>query len=321
MNQNFMRCVLGEFTHLLLLGFPVSLERIRRFHEVKIIITEYTKSNNNKKKARKMELNVGGNEVRLSLAPEYRVSSADGNSADAATNLLGAVQRYKPFVDYLTSFKAPAECELTTIVIKNVGQIGQRIASITLDVTLRHAKTNSSITQPLHLESDRAPSVILPVIEVAAEADGSSAGGQFAVLIPRARLALGAKVSLDAPMGYFESAAAADQPGAKSNAGKPIQLTNVKQEFLDQAGFTAKHLTEGMCKPLSTNDIVTGYEGQAPVQLLVARRSCSMKELSDLMQPFQQQGGSEAPFVLVPLEDVPNRTTDIHAILAASLFR
>lgn len=293
------------------------------------------------------EFRVGGNEVLLSLSPEYRSENSNESTAEAAAALLGAVQRFKPFVDYLTSFKAPAECDITTVVVKNIGQIGGgatngRISSITCDVTLRHSKTNKSITQPIHLESDAVPAVVLPVLEVADadEANNNNNGGgdkkqlsiagRYAVLFPRARLALGAKVVLDCPTGFFEVAS-----GDKKSAGKPLQITNgISQADLERAGFTPQHLTEKMCTPLSTSeDIITGYEGQVPVRVMASKRSCTAADVEEMLAEMaefslqqQQQSTTSAtaatlpPLVLVPLEDVASRTSDINAVLAASLL-
>jgi hypothetical protein len=257
------------------------------------------------------ELRIGANEVLLSLAPEYRTADS---SADATATLLGAVQRFKPFIDLLTAFKAPAECELTTVVVKNVGQIGTRISSVVLDVTLRNAKTKAAVTQPVLLDADTVSAVVLPVIDVVDSDPNSSvtATGGFAVLFPRARLALGSQTLLVAPVGFFSGSDAGG--GAVQN----LQLTNgVTSDDLASAGFRAQHLTERMCTPLAGEDIVTGYEGQAPVRVFASRRSCTAAELQELIAA---RDTLERPFVLVPLEDVAARTTDINAILAASLL-
>jgi hypothetical protein len=277
------------------------------------------------------EFRVGGNEVLLSLSPEYRAFEEDGvtatNSGEAVSNLLGNVQRFKPFVDYLTAFKAPAECELTTVVIKNVGQIGTRIASVTCDVTLRHSKSGKSVMQPVHLDSDVVPVAVLPVIEVTDSNNSNSnngiSAGRYAVLFSRARLALGARSVLDIPIGFFEGGSGASK---SSSSAKPLQVTNgIALDDLAAAGFTAAHLTEKMCSPLSTGeDVVTGYEGQTPIRITYAKRTCSSQDVEGLLavasSSEQKNGGTTASFVLVPLEDVATRTSDIHAILAASLL-
>lgn len=267
------------------------------------------------------EFRVGGNEVLLSLAPEYRLDASAGADASDVGALLGAIQRFKPFVDYLTAFKAPAECELTTVVIKNVGQIGQRISSVTCDVTLRHAKSNNSITQPVHLASDQVPAVVLPILEVAGGDQGKDmTSGKYAVLFPRARLALGSKTVLDAPFGYFDAASSSAGDKKSASAG-PLNVTNgISAEDLAAAGFTAQHLTEKMCTPLSKEDMVAGYEGQVPVRIFACKRTCTVGDVERMLSTTADGDKKQPPFVLVPLEDVVSRTSDIHAVLAASLL-
>ena len=232
-----------------------------------------------------MEYRVGGNEVLLTLDRAY--------VADDDTALLQQVSRFKPLVDYLTTFK-PQNVTVSTLTITNVQQIAGRVAAVRGMLTVKHKETKDTITQPLVL-ADEAPSVVLPVITVGQK--------HYAVLVRRPRLPVGGAEVTEAFEGTFRK-----EDGAFVAEGA---------ELLKALGL---QVTDKTCSALSNDDVTLGNEGSAPVKLLRASKIFTEQSFADATQTAIVSEDGSASLVVVPMEEVSTASSDLKAIVAASVF-
>lgn len=232
-----------------------------------------------------MEFRVGGNEVLLSLERSY-VSEDD-------TALLQQISRFKPLVDYLTTFK-PQDHVVSTLTVANVASVAGRIASIRGTLGLKDKASKTVTTQPLFL-SDDAPAVVLPVILVGQR--------NYAVLISRPKLAIGGAVAVEAFEGSFRK-----DDGSFVAEGS---------ELLKALGL---QITDKTCSALTAEDVCLGNEGLAPVKVLRASKTFSEQSFAEATAtPIVSEDGS-ARLVVVPMEEVAQVSSDLKANLAASVF-
>jgi hypothetical protein len=232
-----------------------------------------------------MEFRVGGHEVLLSLDKAY--------VAEDDTALLQQVSRFKPLVDYLTTFK-PADLTLSTLVISNVNLIAGRVAGIRGHITLKHKTTKATRTEPLAL-SDEHRCVVLPVLSVGDR--------YYAVLVRRPRLAIGGEFITEAFEGTF-----AKEDGA---------FVAEDDVLLQGIGL---QVTEKTCSALAGEDINMGVEGSAPVKVLRASKVYTEQSFDEMNKTLMVSEDGRSSLVIIPVEDVPSHSVDLKAIVAASLF-
>lgn len=228
-----------------------------------------------------MELRVGGNELLLCLDRAY--------VSDDETALLQQVARFKPLVDYLTTFK-PSDFTLSVYTVANVGFVASRVSSVSGHITLKHSATKELLTQPLTL-SDDASVVVLPMITVGTN--------HYAVLVERARVAVGGEKVAEAFSGSF---------------GKDGAFVTECGELLNALGF---QITEKTCTALANDEMVLGQEGNKPLRIVRASRTFTQESYDDAMR--SAIATDDAKLVVVPLADVAATSTDMKAVLAASL--
>lgn len=229
-----------------------------------------------------MELRVGGNEVFLCFSRAYVAED------DAA--LLQQISKFKPLVDYLTTFK-PQDLTVSTITVTNVTMIASRVFSIIFDLTLVHSKSRESCTQTVKLE-DSVQCVVLPILSV-----GTS---HYAALVARPRVALGGEFILEAFSGAF---------------GKDGLLTAPSIGLLECVGL---QVSEKTTVALSNEEICLGDE-LGPVRILKATKAISQQTFDDAFASAQPDELG-ARLVAIPLEEViTNHTSDMKAVVAATL--
>jgi hypothetical protein len=231
-----------------------------------------------------MEFRVGGNEVLLSLDRAY--------IAEDDTALLQQISRFKPLVDYLTTFK-PQDFVVSTLTVTNVSIIAGRISAVRGVVTLKRKSTKATQAEPLFL-SDQQPAIVLPVITVGAR--------HFAVLISRPRLAIGGAPITEAFEGTFGEDGAFQTEGA---------------DLLHALGL---QITEKSCSTLSSDDISIGDSGAPPFKVLRATKVFTEQSFNDAMQSTIASEDGLSRLVVVPMDEVAAASTDLKANVAASLF-
>jgi hypothetical protein len=229
-----------------------------------------------------MEYRVGGTEVLLTLDKAY--------VAEDDTALLQQVSRFKPLVDYLTTFK-PQDSVVSVLTINNVTTIAGRIASIRGRITLKHKVTKETQTEALAL-SDESRAVVLPVLSVGT--------AQYAALVRRPRLAIGGALITEAFEGTF-----AKEDGAFVAEGS---------ELLKALGF---HITDKTCSALSS-EAISFSDGNPPVKVLRASKVFTDSAFADATRSAIQS--DDATLVIVPIEEVATQSTDAKAVVAASLL-
>lgn len=229
-----------------------------------------------------MELRIGGNEVFLSLGRAFY--TADENA------LLQQVSRFKPLIDYLTTFK-PQDFTISLMSVAAVSFIANRISDVTLDVTLKHKTTKENLQQVLTV-AEETRTVVLPVMLV-----GNT---MYAALVQRPRVAAGGHTVVEAFAGDFA------KDGTFNAEGK---------ELLDAVGF---QISEKSCTALTKEDISLGDEGQGPVRILKASKAFSQQSFDEAFGGQPVTSGS-SKLIAVPLESVAAESTDMKAVLAASL--
>ena len=230
-----------------------------------------------------MELRIGGNETFLCLNKAFH--TADENA------LLQQVSRFKPLVDYLTTFK-PADFSLSIMSIASVTFIASRIADVTFDVTLKHKTTKETSTQVLTLQDDTRV-VVLPVMSVG--------NRQYAALVRRPRVAAGGHDAVEAFCGTFA------KDGSFNAEGK---------ELLEKVGFS---VAEKTCTALGNGELLSvGDEGQPGVTVLKATKVFSQASFDETFGGAPVTHGASV-LAAIPLEEVAANSTDVKAVLAASL--
>lgn len=231
-----------------------------------------------------MEYRVGGNEVLVTLERSYVAED------DAA--LLQQVTRFKPFVDYLTTFK-PQDFVVSVFTISNISLIAGRVSAVAGTLTLKHKLTKELRVEPITL-TDAATVVVLPVITV-----GTT---HYAVLVKRPRIAVGGASIAEAFTGHF---------------GKDGNLVADGGDLLKALGL---HVSEKTCSALSNEDIVLGHEGQAPVKIVRATKIFTEQSFDDAMAtPITSEDGTSLE--VIELDQVMYSTSDLKAIVAASLLQ
>jgi hypothetical protein len=228
----------------------------------------------------KMELRVAGHEVLLTLNKSY---CCEDDSA-----VLQAVAKFKPLVDYLTKLNTEG-FQLSTLTIKNVSYIAQRIVYVTVDALFASVKTRDTVSQVITL-SDEVLAAYLPVVVCN--------GVSFAVLVEQQRIACGGGVLV-------------------AEAFRGVQLPNGNFSGTNAGLLTAVGLpTEGL-KTLTPSEVVVGNEGTAPMTFLTSTKEVTESELSQLKNAAPEDG---AKLVIMPLNDVIGCTTDLKAAIAVALL-
>lgn len=244
----------------------LSLKKLRRHTE-------------KKGKEKGMELRVAGHEVLLTLNKSY--------CSEDESSVLQAVAKFKPLVDYLTKLSTEG-FQLSTLTVKNVRYIAQRIVYVTFDALVASIKTRDTVSQTITL-SDDVLAAYLPVV--------TCNGISYALLVEQKRIPCGGASVVEAFNG--------------------VQLPNGNFSGPTASLLSAVNIPVEGLKSLTTNDIVVGNEGTAPTVFLSSTKEVSEAELAQLQNASSEDG---AKVVVIPLEDVIGTTVDVKAAVAAALI-
>ncbi len=230
-----------------------------------------------------MDLKVSGHEVYLCLDKTYCVE-------DEST-ILGPVSKYRPLLDWITRFRPSPDYKLAVISVRNVSWVAQRVASITVDITLFSSKqTGVKLEQALTL-TDLPSVALIPLLDV----DGQ----KIAVLTKSFRLP-----AKDVASEVFV--------GVES---KPGSVTMDNAAALAALGIdTSAHLLQ----PLGNGDVTIGNENLAPVKLFKTTKIVTSAEFEQLQDAAKSLETPTFAVTFLTLSDAA-ASNDLKTVLCAKL--
>ena len=232
-----------------------------------------------------MDLRISGTEVFVQLDKGYVAED------DAA--LLQEVSKFKPLADWITKFR-PTDFNLSVIVIRSISKVAQRISSIVFEVTLVSKSSKENLVQTVTLCDEPTQVVLLPILVV----DGK----KYGALVNSTRVALGSVNVTEAFTGFFQKDGSFESQAATA--------------LLDPVGIAT---SEKYCQSLSEEDISLGDDGFPPVRPMYLEKAISKAEFDNFFGASNKTTNDAGTLVAYPLEEVASNTSDIKAILTASL--
>ena len=228
-----------------------------------------------------MELRVGGNEVYLSMHSD--------NVCDDKAGTLQQVSKFKPLVDYLTKFH-PTEFSIAAMTVRNVRWVAQRIVSVVVDVKFT-GKNRQSMVRSVLL-SEETIHVVLPVLVVGDKS--------YAVLLSSPHVLLGGANINEAFSGIF------------------LKDGTFECEYAELLKRADLHVTDRACTALTAEDV--SLDSDRSVRLMQFPKVLTQREFAATFSDAGLPHVGDASLVVCPLSEVTSKTTDLKALLAASMI-